>query len=393
MGFGVRRPRPGRRRSMGQGPARHRRLEEPVLQAARPVRSTQDLGLDRHRISPDEVRDPGRARPGRPGIGVGSGPRASRHSRNSLRPAPRGSHTSSTALRSDRRDPQGGLAAGPRLCARDRRLIGLRFSPGGLRRARRGWGRRARGRRRRIGRRGFWRARWWQRIGHRSRVGVRDRSGHGRARSLAIVPLHAPLRSLVTSQPYPQVERPNRGRAPGLGHRATGLMNRRITPCLGWPICFERRVKTHHGWRDDGNEKRDRPDKPGAPGAPACDNGPVPVVPGPFYPGRLDLIREWIRYESVLNTVLAPFPVSLICIYDTSRLDPAIVANARRTHPVVSDGNGTERPSPDFRTPASCSARGTRSRRRLRHGPPGSVRPRVSRALACSCARKRSRRG
>jgi anti-sigma regulatory factor (Ser/Thr protein kinase) len=70
-----------------------------------------------------------------------------------------------------------------------------------------------------------------------------------------------------------------------------------------------------------------------------------------WHEGRPDLIREWTRYESVLNTVLAPFPVSLVCTYDTSRLDPAIVANARRTHPVVSDGNGTERPSPDFRDP------------------------------------------
>jgi anti-sigma regulatory factor (Ser/Thr protein kinase) len=65
---------------------------------------------------------------------------------------------------------------------------------------------------------------------------------------------------------------------------------------------------------------------------------------------RPDLIREWTRYESVLNTVLAPFPVSLVCTYDTSRLDPTIVANARRTHPVVSEGS--ERPSPDFREPA-----------------------------------------
>jgi len=71
-----------------------------------------------------------------------------------------------------------------------------------------------------------------------------------------------------------------------------------------------------------------------------------------WHEGRPDLIREWSRYESVLNTVLAPFPVSLVCTYDTSRLDPAIVANARRTHPVVSDGNGPERPSPDFRDPA-----------------------------------------
>jgi anti-sigma regulatory factor (Ser/Thr protein kinase) len=69
-----------------------------------------------------------------------------------------------------------------------------------------------------------------------------------------------------------------------------------------------------------------------------------------WHEGRPDLIREWTRYESVLNTVLAPFPVSLVCTYDTSRLDPAIVANARRTHPVVSDGK--DAPSRDFLDPA-----------------------------------------
>jgi len=69
-----------------------------------------------------------------------------------------------------------------------------------------------------------------------------------------------------------------------------------------------------------------------------------------WYEARPDLIREWTRYESVLNMVLATFPVSVVCTYDTSRLDPAIVANARRTHPVVSDGE--EAPSPDFLDPA-----------------------------------------
>ena len=69
-----------------------------------------------------------------------------------------------------------------------------------------------------------------------------------------------------------------------------------------------------------------------------------------WYEARPDLIREWTRYESVLNMVLATLPVSVVCTYDTSRLDPAIVANARRTQPVVCDGE--EAPSPDFLDPA-----------------------------------------
>ena len=67
---------------------------------------------------------------------------------------------------------------------------------------------------------------------------------------------------------------------------------------------------------------------------------------------------EWARYESVLNDVLAPFPVTLVCTYDASRLGPQVVADARRTHPVVST-DGTMGPSADFEDPSSLLARWT----------------------------------
>jgi anti-sigma regulatory factor (Ser/Thr protein kinase) len=71
----------------------------------------------------------------------------------------------------------------------------------------------------------------------------------------------------------------------------------------------------------------------------------------PVWPsGDPDLEREWQRYESVLNEVLAPFPVTLVCTYDTSSIDPSIAAVARRTHPVVREGE--EGVSPDFEAPA-----------------------------------------
>jgi anti-sigma regulatory factor (Ser/Thr protein kinase) len=63
-----------------------------------------------------------------------------------------------------------------------------------------------------------------------------------------------------------------------------------------------------------------------------------------------DLEREWQRYESVLNEVLEPFPVTLVCTYDTSAIDPSVAAVARRTHPFVSDA-GAVAASPDFEDP------------------------------------------
>jgi anti-sigma regulatory factor (Ser/Thr protein kinase) len=56
----------------------------------------------------------------------------------------------------------------------------------------------------------------------------------------------------------------------------------------------------------------------------------------PVWPdGPPEAVREWQRYESVLNHVLAPYPVTLVCLYDTARLDPSIIATSRRTHPAV----------------------------------------------------------
>lgn len=72
--------------------------------------------------------------------------------------------------------------------------------------------------------------------------------------------------------------------------------------------------------------------------------------------GRPEFVREWARYESILNAVLAPFPVTLVCTYPASRLDPEIVEDARRTHPSVGI-NGGSRPSETFEDPASLVAR------------------------------------
>jgi anti-sigma regulatory factor (Ser/Thr protein kinase) len=85
----------------------------------------------------------------------------------------------------------------------------------------------------------------------------------------------------------------------------------------------------------------------------------VRLIGEPLWPDAPpDSALEWARYESVLNDVLAPFPVTLVCTYDGSRLRPEVVAGARRTHPVIST-NGTTGPSADFEDPSSLLARWT----------------------------------
>ncbi len=55
----------------------------------------------------------------------------------------------------------------------------------------------------------------------------------------------------------------------------------------------------------------------------------------PIWPRRRALIYEWQRYESALNHVLSPFAGSLVCLYDTSKLDARVIEVAEATHPHV----------------------------------------------------------
>lgn len=83
----------------------------------------------------------------------------------------------------------------------------------------------------------------------------------------------------------------------------------------------------------------------------------IRLVGEPLWPdGPTEFAREWARYESVLNAVLAPFPVTLVCTYDASRLDPDIVADAHRTHPIVW-ADRRSRPSAAFEDPSVLLAR------------------------------------
>jgi hypothetical protein len=66
----------------------------------------------------------------------------------------------------------------------------------------------------------------------------------------------------------------------------------------------------------------------------------VAEVPWPRNDARLD--REWLRYEAVINRILAASPVRFVCLYDTKRHDPAIIEAALATHPsMLTDGGAT----------------------------------------------------
>ncbi|MGH3113317.1 MAG: anti-sigma factor RsbA family regulatory protein, partial [Gaiellaceae bacterium] len=80
------------------------------------------------------------------------------------------------------------------------------------------------------------------------------------------------------------------------------------------------------------------------------------LVGEPVWPdGPAEHVLEWERYESVLNEVLAPYPVTLVCTYDTSRVTTAIAESARRTHPVIL--NSELAPSDAFLPPSELLSR------------------------------------
>jgi anti-sigma regulatory factor (Ser/Thr protein kinase) len=58
-------------------------------------------------------------------------------------------------------------------------------------------------------------------------------------------------------------------------------------------------------------------------------------------------MTEWIRYEAALNVAFAVQPLTIVCPYDMRELPQEILAEARRTHPELCNGDGTRR-SPEF---------------------------------------------
>jgi anti-sigma regulatory factor (Ser/Thr protein kinase) len=63
--------------------------------------------------------------------------------------------------------------------------------------------------------------------------------------------------------------------------------------------------------------------------------------------------REGQRFESVYNRLLGDAPASAICLYDSRRLPPSVVASAAATHPLLVDGDGRRVPNADYQDPGT----------------------------------------
>jgi anti-sigma regulatory factor (Ser/Thr protein kinase) len=80
----------------------------------------------------------------------------------------------------------------------------------------------------------------------------------------------------------------------------------------------------------------------------------VRVIGEPVWAGWNDLeTAGWKRFEASLNIAFATAPAWMICSYDQRSLSPDVLADARRTHPQLSDG----RQSVEYTDPnAFCAA-------------------------------------
>jgi anti-sigma regulatory factor (Ser/Thr protein kinase) len=65
----------------------------------------------------------------------------------------------------------------------------------------------------------------------------------------------------------------------------------------------------------------------------------VRVIGEPIWAGRSD--TEYpvaVQHEALINVALAGHPATILCPYDSSRLDPVVLADAEGTHPILVDG-------------------------------------------------------
>jgi anti-sigma regulatory factor (Ser/Thr protein kinase) len=69
-------------------------------------------------------------------------------------------------------------------------------------------------------------------------------------------------------------------------------------------------------------------------------------------------LREATRHEALINLAFEGADAEILCPYDTAELDPAVIADARRTHPLLlADGHPGTSPeyAEPFRLPSSCT--------------------------------------
>jgi len=81
-------------------------------------------------------------------------------------------------------------------------------------------------------------------------------------------------------------------------------------------------------------------------------------VSEPVWAGRSAAeTTEATRHEALINAALAAVPTTIMCPYDASGLGPAILDDARRTHPLVIE-DGARRASADYSAAAARAIEG-----------------------------------
>lgn len=88
--------------------------------------------------------------------------------------------------------------------------------------------------------------------------------------------------------------------------------------------------------------------------------GPVRVVAEPIWPGRTSAEnREATKHEALINLAFAGRDVQILCPYDAACLAGSVLADARRTHPLLMSSEGLAA-SRDYagagKLPTTCSA-------------------------------------
>jgi anti-sigma regulatory factor (Ser/Thr protein kinase) len=80
--------------------------------------------------------------------------------------------------------------------------------------------------------------------------------------------------------------------------------------------------------------------------------GHVRYVGEPIWPARGTAeLREATRHEALVNLAFADADAEILCPYNIAELDPAVLADARRTHPQVLS-SGRRRSSPEYEAPS-----------------------------------------
>jgi transcriptional regulator with XRE-family HTH domain len=83
----------------------------------------------------------------------------------------------------------------------------------------------------------------------------------------------------------------------------------------------------------------------------ARGKGWVRIVGEPVWADRSRAeIREWTRYESIINMKLAAAPATIMCPYNASSVPAGILRDAACTHPECAEADGSS-PSPSYREP------------------------------------------